>query len=162
MADARLGENHRHLPLSGRDPDEVHRTATPLELLYDLTFVVAFGTVADQLAHYLAEGHIGAAIGGHCVAVLAVAWAWMNYSWFASAYDNDDWVFRVATLVQMVGVVVWALGVDDMFASVDHDARLDVRVMVFGYGVMRVSIIFLWFLVGRRNPGHRAAACIYV
>jgi low temperature requirement protein LtrA len=37
-----------------------------LELLYDLTFVVAFGTAADQLAHYLAEGHIGPAIGGFC------------------------------------------------------------------------------------------------
>jgi hypothetical protein len=28
-----------------------------LELLYDLTFVVAFGIAADQVAHYLAEGH---------------------------------------------------------------------------------------------------------
>jgi low temperature requirement protein LtrA len=43
-----------------------------LELLYDLTFVVAFGTAADQLAHYLAEGHIGPAIGGFCFAVFAV------------------------------------------------------------------------------------------
>ena len=43
-----------------------------LELLDDLTFVVAFGTAADQLAHYLAEGHIGPAIGGFCFAVFAV------------------------------------------------------------------------------------------
>jgi low temperature requirement protein LtrA len=81
-----------------------------LELLYDLTFVVAFGTAADQLAHYLAEGHLGPAIGGFCLAVFAVSFAWMNYSWFASAYDNDDWVFRVATMVQMVGVIVLSLG----------------------------------------------------
>jgi hypothetical protein len=43
-----------------------------------------------------------------------VAWAWMSYSWFASAYDNDDWVFRVATMVQMVGVIVLALGIEEI------------------------------------------------
>jgi low temperature requirement protein LtrA len=82
-----------------------------LELLCDLTFVVAFvvafgaafGAAANELAHYLAEGHFGAAIGGFSFAVFAVVWAWMYYSWFASAYNNDDWVFRVATMVLMVG-----------------------------------------------------------
>ena len=48
----------------GRDPDEDHRAATPLELLYDLTFVVAFGTAADELAHYVAEDHVGAGVAG--------------------------------------------------------------------------------------------------
>lgn len=38
--------------MEGRDPHEAHRTATPLELLFDLTFVVAFGIAADELAHY--------------------------------------------------------------------------------------------------------------
>ena len=94
-----------------------------MELLYDLTFVVAFGTAADQLAHYLAEGHLGPAIGGFCFAVFAVSFAWMNYSWFASAYDNDDWVFRVATMVQMVGVIVLSLGIPEMFASIDRANR---------------------------------------
>jgi low temperature requirement protein LtrA len=27
--------------MSGRDPDEAHRVSSPLELLFDLTFVVA-------------------------------------------------------------------------------------------------------------------------
>jgi hypothetical protein len=38
--------------MSGRDPHEPHRTATPLELLFDLTFVVAFvaGTAATLAA----------------------------------------------------------------------------------------------------------------
>ena len=46
---------HRRQNFAGRDPDEEHRTATPLELLYDLTFVVAFGTAANELARYLAD-----------------------------------------------------------------------------------------------------------
>jgi len=47
---------HRRRRLTGRDPHEPHRAATPLELLYDLVFVVAFGQAADELAHYVAEG----------------------------------------------------------------------------------------------------------
>ena len=62
MAEAGRSLDHRHRPLPGRDPAESHRTATPLELLYDLTFVVAFGAAADELAHYLAEGNVGPAI----------------------------------------------------------------------------------------------------
>jgi low temperature requirement protein LtrA len=64
---------HRRRLLSGRDPHEPHRAATPLELLYDLVFVVAFGQAANELAHWLIRhaggcgrdcdlplGHIGA------------------------------------------------------------------------------------------------------
>ncbi len=57
----------------------------------------------------------------------------MNYTWFASAYDTDDWVFRLATMVQMVGVIVLALGLPQMFESIDHGDTLDNGVMVAGY-----------------------------
>src|SRR6478735_2100337 len=80
------------------------------ELLYDLTIVVAFGTAANELAHAVAAGHYVAGTAGFAVAAFAVSWAWLNYSWFASAYDADDWVFRLATMVQMVGVIVLSLG----------------------------------------------------
>ena len=49
-------------------------------------------------------------IVGFCFATFAVSWAWINFSWFASAYDTDDWVYRLTTMVQMVGVLVLALG----------------------------------------------------
>ncbi|MEV0618391.1 low temperature requirement protein A [Nonomuraea sp. NPDC050404] len=158
MAEAVHRRDHRHRPLSGRNPEETHRAATPLELLYDLTFVVAFGTAANELAHYLAEGHLRTAVLGFGFAILAVAWAWMNYSWFASAYDNDDWVFRVATMVQMVGVIVLALGIEDLFASIDRGTAVNVVVMVLGYVVMRVSMVFLWALVVRHDPARAPAA----
>ena len=57
------GRAHRRRRLVGRDPSEAHRAASPLELLFDLTFVVAFGIAADELAHYLAEGVTWSAIG---------------------------------------------------------------------------------------------------
>jgi hypothetical protein len=58
------------------------------EPLYDLTFVVAFGVAAEQLAHLLAEGHFAAGLVGFVIAIFAVCWCWINYSWFASAYDR--------------------------------------------------------------------------
>ena len=42
----------------------------------------------------------------------AIWWAWMNFSWFASAYDCDDALYRMMTGVQMAGVLVLAAGVD--------------------------------------------------
>ena len=71
---------HHRTPLTGRDPDEAHRAATPLELLFDLTFVVAFGIAADQLAHYVAEDHVWTGVAGFAFACFAVSWAWVNYS----------------------------------------------------------------------------------
>jgi low temperature requirement protein LtrA len=160
--DAASAAAHHRRPLSGRDPLEEHRAATPLELLFDLTFVVAFGIAANELAHYVAEDHIWPGILGFTFACFAVAWAWINYSWFASAYDTDDWVMRLATMVQMVGVIVLALGLEQAFASIDEGDVLDIGVMVAGYVVMRVPMVFLWARAARHDPGRRAAAITYI
>lgn len=146
---------HRRRRLIGRDPGEPHRGATPLELLYDLVFVVAFGQAANELAHYVAEGHVRTAILGFAFAVFVIAWAWGSYSWFASAYDEDDWVCRLATMVQMVGVIILALGLPEVFASFDHGETLDNGVVVAGYIVMRVPMAFQWLRASKHDPARR-------
>ncbi len=153
---------HHRRPLAGRDPGEEHRAATPLELLFDLTFVIGFGVAASQLAHYVAIGHVRSGIAGFSFACFAVAWAWVNYSWFASAYDTDDWVMRLATMVQMVGVLVLSLGLQQAFASIDRGDVLNNRVMVAGYVVMRVPMVFLWARAARHDPPRRQAAMTYI
>jgi low temperature requirement protein LtrA len=147
--------------MSGRDTHEQHRTVTPLELLYDLTFVVAFGVAGEQLAHLLAEGHFAAGLLGFYIAVFAICWAWINYSWFASAYDTDDWAFRVATMVQMVGVIILALGLPQVFHSIDAGHTIDNSVTVAGYVVMRVAMLFLWLRAARQDPPRRRACQTY-
>ena len=153
---------HHRRRMSGRDPSEHHRAATPLELLFDLTFVVAFGIASNELSHALAEGHVRSGVLGFVFATFAVAWAWINYSWFASAYDTDDWVIRLATMVQMVGVIVLALGLEQAFASIEAGDVLDNGVMVAGYVVMRVPMVFLWLRAARHDPARRGAALSYV
>ena len=147
--------------MSGRDPDEEHRSATPLELLYDLTFVVAFGVAAEQFAHLLAAGHLASGLIGFGFAVFGICWAWINFSWFASAYDTDDWAFRLATMVQMVGVIILALGLPPVFHSIDAGDPINNRVAVAGYVVMRVPMLFLWLRAARQDPPRRRACQTY-
>jgi low temperature requirement protein LtrA len=147
--------------MGGRDPHEAHRVATPLELLFDLTFATSFSLAAAQLAHALAEGHYAAGLLGFGFASFAICWAWINFSWFSSAYDTDDWMFRVATMVQMIGVLVLALGLPRMFASIERGERLDNSVMVLGYVIMRVPLVFQWLRAARQDPARRRACLTY-
>ncbi|WP_256369908.1 low temperature requirement protein A [Microvirga sp. KLBC 81] len=147
--------------MSGRDPHEAHRVATPLELLFDLTFVVSFGLAASRFAHALAEGHYAAALIGFGFASFAICWAWVNFSWFSSAYDTDDWIFRLVTMVQMIGVLVLALGLPAMFASIEHGEHLDNSIMVLGYVIMRVAMVFQWLRAARQDPARHRACLTY-
>jgi low temperature requirement protein LtrA len=153
---------HRLRRMTGRDPDENHRSATPLELLFDLTFVVAFAFAADQMAHLVAVGHLTAAITGFAFVMFAVCWAWINFSWFASAFDTDDWFFRITTMVQMCGVIVLALGIAPVFRSIDAAEPLDNGVLVVGYIIMRVAMIAQWARVAVQDPAHRRVALGYI
>ena len=152
---------HRLVRMSGRDPNERHRTTTPLELLFDLTFVVAFSAVSTQTAYLLEEGHWSAAITGFMLGTFAISWVWVNYSGLASAYDNDDVFFRIATLVEMIGVLVIALGMPQFFRSIDEGRHVDTAIIVAGYVVMRVAAIALWLRAARHDPAHRRACLAY-
>ncbi|MFF7414140.1 low temperature requirement protein A [Streptomyces lydicus] len=133
--------------MRARRRDEEHRTATPLELFFDLCFVVAVAQAGRQLAHALTEGHWGHGISGYLMLFFAVWWAWMNFSWFASAYDTDDPLYRVVTLVQIVGVLILAAGVPRAFADSDF------TVVWCGYLVMRLAMVSQWLRAARGSRG---------
>ena len=157
-----LGTLHHHSrQMRGRDPDEGHRVASPLELLFDLTFATSFSLAASQFAHALADGNYAAALLGFGFASFAICWAWVNFSWFSSAYDTDDWIFRVVTMVQMVGVLVVAIGLPRMFASIERGEHPDNSVMVLGYVIMRVALVFQWLRAAKQDPPRRRACLTY-
>ncbi|WP_262015462.1 low temperature requirement protein A [Micromonospora sp. Mcm103] len=147
--------------MTGRDPGEKGRSTTPLELLYDLTYVVAFGAAADQLAHGIGDGYVGAALGAYAFAIFAVTWAWINFTWFSSAYDNDDALFRGATLVQMLGVVILIFGLPVSLDATAEGGSPNNLLLVVGYVVMRVPIIGLWLRAARQDPAHRRITVAY-
>lgn len=156
-------KRHHHAQrMGGRDVDEDHRVATPLELLFDLTFVIAFGIGASQFAHAVAEAHFATGLLGFGFASFAICWAWINFSWFASAYDTDDWIYRLTTMVQMVGVLILALGLPQMFASLEEGVHVNNRIMVLGYVIMRVAMVFQWLRAAKQDPARRKICLTYV
>ena len=138
--------------MTSRDPEEEHRTATPLELFFDLTFVVAIAQAASSLHHGLVDGDAGGAILGFPLVFFAVWWAWVNFTWFASAYDTDDALYRLAVFVQVTGVLILAAGVP---RALDDQ---DFVVMASGYVVIRLALVALWLRVARSEPTGRAGA----
>ncbi len=138
-----------------RDSGESHRASTNLELLFDLTFVVAVAQIAAQLAHSLAAGHVGHGLLSYAMVFFAIWWAWVNFTWFASAFDTDDVPYRLLTLLQMGGVLVLAAGVPGAFAHSNFD------VVVVGYVIMRVAMIIQWLRAARGSQEYRITCVRY-
>jgi low temperature requirement protein LtrA len=143
------------IPMTARTVDEPHRAATPLELLFDLTFVVAVAALVTQLGHGVAEGHAAEAVGPFLQVFFAIWWAWMNFTWFASSYDTDDVPYRLLTLLQMGGVLVLAAGVPSAFGAGDF------RAITIGYLLMRVGLLVLWLRAAREDQEGRGTALRY-
>ncbi|HEU5356896.1 MAG TPA: low temperature requirement protein A [Actinocrinis sp.] len=142
--------------MRARQRDEEHRASTPLELFFDLSFVVAVAQAGQQLVHAVADGQPWHGVGGYLLVFFAIWWAWVNFSWFASAYDNDDVPYRLATLVQIAGVLVLAAGVPRAFQ------RSDFAVVVLGYVIMRIVQTGQWLRAARGEIGAaRRAAQTY-
>lgn len=135
-----------------RDRTEPHRSASSLELLFDLVFAVAVAQASDTLHGTLAEGHVGRAVLGYLMVFFAIWWAWMNFSWFASSFDTDDWAYRVVTVVQMAGALVLAAGVHA--ALTDYDFR----VVTWGYVIMRLAMVGQWVRAGVSDAASRRTA----
>jgi low temperature requirement protein LtrA len=141
-------------PLGPRDPHEEHRVASPLELFTDLCFVVAVSQAAAAVHHAISAGQVGDGAVHFGLAFFAVFWAWLNFTWFGSAYDNDDLAYRLLTILQILGSLVLAAGIPRMFED-------DFRLAVTGYVVMRVALVTQWLRVARHDPERRITALRY-
>ncbi|MBD3730799.1 MAG: low temperature requirement protein A [Sphingomonadales bacterium] len=142
-------------PMPPRDPHEPHRAATPLELLFDLVTVIAVAAAAGALHHAIAEGYATQGAIRYLMTFFAVWWAWMNFSWFASAYDNDDAIHRVLTMVIMGGALVLAGGIDRFFGE------LAIGWVVAGYVIMRLGMVAMWLRAAWHDPARQATALRY-
>lgn len=151
------GAAHPHLmaPMRGRDPAEPGRAATPLELFFDLVVVVAIAFAAERLHHAYLSGFGVDSFVSYALVFFGVWWAWSNFTWFASAYDTDDVVYRLGVLVIMTGALVLAAGVPLVF-----DER-DFTLSVIGYVIMRIALVALWIRVWREDPLRRETARRY-
>jgi low temperature requirement protein LtrA len=137
-----------------RPPDlnqDSNRSATRLELFFDLAFVLFVARCADVLAKD--ETWHGAAV---FAALLTVGWwAWASTTLYANRFDTDDAVFRLLTLTAMAGVVAMAASVDTVTESTG-------RWFILGYVLVRLVLAAGYLRAWRHVPKARSTARLYM
>lgn len=141
--------------LSPRDSHEHHRAASTLELFFDLASVIAISAAAHGLGHAISAAHTLDGLVGYVFAFFAIWWAWMNYTWFASAYASERVLFRVTTMIIIFGALFLAAGIPNFFEP------KSMVLLWIGYVVMRFGQVALWLMAARGDPEHRTTALRY-
>ncbi len=97
--------------------------------------MVAIASAGVDLHHMLSEGHIAEGILWYSIAFVAIFWCWLNFAWYASAYDTDDTFFRITTFLQIFGALVFAFGVSNFFKP-EHNFSI----VIAGYVIMQIAL----------------------
>ncbi|MBL8930567.1 MAG: low temperature requirement protein A [Kineosporiaceae bacterium] len=137
-----------------RDHAVHERASTPLELLFDLSFVVAVAVLAAELHHGISEGHALSAAATYLAVFVPIWWAWMSFTWYATAFSHDDALTRVLTLVQMAGVLAVA-------ATIPAAVEGHMGAFTLAYTLMRLPLIVQWLRSARDDATHRGFALTY-
>jgi len=113
---------------------------TPLELFFDLVFVLALTQCTALIAH------LGTWEGlGKGLLVLGVLWwAWTGYAWLTSVVDPEEGAVRIAIFAAMAALLVTALCVPGAFAQ-------DALLFACAYGVVRVAHIALFVIASSED-----------
>jgi low temperature requirement protein LtrA len=117
---------------------------TPLELFFDLVFVLALTQCTSLMARVptwegLAQGLL----------VLGVLWwSWVGYAWLTSVVDPEEGAVRLAIFAAMAALLVVALCVPDAFGDLG-------LLFACAYGVVRFAQIGLFVLASRDDPALR-------
>ena len=121
-------------------------TVKPLELFFDLVFVLGF-TQCTRLM----ETESGWAGIGQGILVLAVLWwAWTGYAWLTSVIEPEEGAVRIVIFAAMAALLIVALSVPGAFGD---------RALTFAlaYGFVRVGHIALFVIASRDDPGLRSS-----
>ena len=110
---------------------------TPLELFFDLVFVLAITQCTALMSHNQTwEGLVQGLL------VLGVLWwAWVGYAWLTSVIDPEAEKIRLVIFVAMAALLIVSLAVPEAFGDL-------AIVFALGIGVFRAAHIALFWLAG--------------
>jgi low temperature requirement protein LtrA len=117
---------------------------TPLELFFDLVFVLALTQCTALMSHDptwqgVAQGML----------VLGVMWwSWVGYAWLTSVVDPEEGSVRLAMFAAMAAFLVVALCVPGAFGS-------EALLLACAYFMVRFAQIGLFMIASRDDPGLR-------
>jgi len=117
---------------------------TPLELFFDLVFVLAL----TQCTQLMSDSPTWSGLGQGLVVLGVLWWSWVGYAWLTSVVDPWDDAVRAVIFVAMAGLLLVALCVPESFGDLGLAFAL-------AYGLVRVAHIGLFLLASRNEPGLR-------
>jgi low temperature requirement protein LtrA len=117
---------------------------TPLELFFDLVFVLAITQCTALMSH---EPTWSGLIQG--LLVLGVLWwSWVGYAWLTSVVDPEEDAVRISIFAAMAALLIVALCVPHAFGNL-------ALTFAVAYGVVRAAHIALFRLASRDDPDLR-------
>jgi low temperature requirement protein LtrA len=116
----------------------------PLELFFDLVFVLAF----TQCTALMAAQPTWEGIGRGMLALAMLWWAWVGYAWLTSVIEPEEGSVRIAMFAATAALLVAALCVPQAFGD---------RALLFAiaYGMVRAGQIALFLIASRDDPALR-------
>jgi low temperature requirement protein LtrA len=117
---------------------------TPLELFFDLVFVLAL----TQCTALMADTPTWEGLARGMLVLGVMWWSWVGYSWLTSVVDPEEGVVRLVMFGAMAGLLVAALCLPGVF---DDTALL----FACAYGIVRAAQIALFLVASRDDPALR-------
>ena len=117
---------------------------TPLELFFDLVFVLAL----TQCTALMAAEPTWTGVGKGLLVLGVLWWSWVGYAWLTSLVDPEEGGVRLVMFAAMAALLVAALCVPDAFGD-------DALLFACAYGVVRAAHIALFLLASRDDPALR-------
>ena len=114
---------------------------TPLELFFDLVFVLAL----TQCTALMANDPTWEGIARGILTLALLWWAWTAYAWLTSVVDPEEGAVRFAMFAAMAALLVAGLSVPDAFGD-------EGMVFAVAYGAVRIGQIALYMLASRDEP----------
>jgi low temperature requirement protein LtrA len=117
---------------------------TPLELFFDLVFVLAL----TQCTALMAAEPTWTGLGKGVLVLGVLWWAWVGYAWLTSVVDPEEGSVRLVMFAAMAALLVVALCVPNAFGAT-------ALLFAGAYGVVRAAHIGLFVLASRDDPALR-------
>src|SRR3954452_13059033 len=111
---------------------------TPLELFFDLVFVLAI----TQCTALMSANPTWSGLGQGLLVLGVLWWAWAGYAWLTSVVDPEEGDVRIVIFAAMGALLIVAICVPDAFGDLALEFAL-------AYGVGRAAHIALFSIASR-------------
>jgi low temperature requirement protein LtrA len=121
-------------------------TVTPLELFFDLVFVLAI----TQCTQLMADDPSWEGIARGLLVLAVLWWSWIGYAWLTSVVDPEEGAVRLVIFAAMAGLLVCSLAVPAAFEETAFEFAV-------AYALVRAAHIALFWIASHDDPKLRAS-----